>query len=90
MDIETEKLSGCELKALIEKIGYKNIATLSDSSILLREFSNKVILDSICNDTNRDTNEIIMELFKAELVLSSSREELMVKQMEKMLSDAFA
>ncbi len=86
---QDNELSGCELKSSIEKIGYENIALLSDTSELIKHINNECLLDALCNDNDRDITFLIKELFKSELVLNSTHEKELTLKMEALLTDIF-
>jgi len=58
-----EKLSGCELEALLKQIGAKNISMFLPS--VLSEFSDESLLDEIVNNRDCDIGKFIMQLFAA-------------------------
>lgn len=81
-----ENMSGCELKNNIESIGYEDIAKYSDTDELLKHFVTSDLIDSICNDNNRDIHHIIKELFYAELELNSKDESSLKSEINNLLS----
>lgn len=54
--------SGCQDENLIKAIGLNNIKMLSDNSELLKHFTDDELIDEICNNRNRDFDEIVRQL----------------------------
>jgi len=88
--MEINNLSGCELAALIEKIGYKNIVLFSDTYELFKQFTTETIIDSICNDNDRDIELIITELFNSNIILLSDKEDVLNNKMKRLLDEVRA
>ncbi|OCH46704.1 hypothetical protein [Aliivibrio fischeri] len=60
--IDINALSGCEITALIEKIGYDNLALFCNKDEFISRLSNDTLLDAIVNDNNRDIETIVIKL----------------------------
>lgn len=60
--IDIDALSGCEITALIDKIGYDNLASFCNKDEFISRLSNETLLDAIVNDNNRDIETVVIEL----------------------------
>ncbi|OCH40330.1 hypothetical protein [Aliivibrio fischeri] len=71
--IDIDALSGCEITALIEKIGYDNLASFCNKDEFISRLSNETLLDAIVNDNERDIEDIVIKLCSSLLPFSESK-----------------
>lgn len=64
--IDIDALSGSEITALMEKVGYDTLALFCNKDEFISEFisllSNETLLDAIVNDNKRDIEDIVIKL----------------------------
>ncbi len=86
--VDKNQLSGCALMSLIENdIGYKDIALYSNTYELLKNINSDSLVDSLCNDNDRDLHSIIKGLFASEIATNSVQEKALMGRLNALLSE---
>lgn len=71
LPVNLKSLSGCELHALIEEIGVKNVTLIVSSDELLANYTDLQILDELTSNNNRCHRLFIEELVASNIAIDN-------------------
>lgn len=89
ISIDLSGLSGCAIAAVINEIGYNNIAMFSNHEDLLNQFSDEQLIDHLINNNDRAILEIAEACIMAEVELNSLRGDYFRRALRALIAEIY-